>query len=279
MLHNLNSVSETALITLKSHVVETNKQNPVIADKVAIDCFNRLQTLLPGDVCERVLNRKLPSTLTRHIALRARKYDSYARSFLEEHSDGLVVSLGCGFDTRYWRVSREAWKYIEIDLPGVIEVKKKVLGDIAAYTMLGCSVLEESWINYLVALQKEHILFLAEGLFMYLPKDGVISLFKRLSASFVKSQIVFEVVNEKYTKGLFKKMVASKLSKLGTEGGTSFTCGVRDALEVESYGDNIKVVEEWSYFEDGQIEPGILHLFRHFKPLSRTQWTVKATIG
>jgi methyltransferase (TIGR00027 family) len=279
MLHNLNSVSETALITLKSHVMETNKPNPVIVDAVAVESFNRLQSLLPDDVRERVLNKKLPSTLTRHIALRARKYDSYARSFLEEHTDGLVVSLGCGFDTRYWRVSKEPWKYIEIDLPDVIEAKKQVLGDIAAYTMLGCSVLEEGWINYLAAMQKEHILFLAEGLFMYLPKDGVISLFKRLSASFVKSQIVFEVVNEKYTKGLCKKMVASKLSKLGTEAGSSWEFGVRDALEVESYGDNIKVVEEWSYFEDEKIEPRILYLFRNFKPLSRTQWTIRATIG
>ena len=63
MLHNLNSVSETALITLKSHVAETNRQNPVIIDAAAVDCFNRLQTLLPGDVCERVLNRKLPSVI------------------------------------------------------------------------------------------------------------------------------------------------------------------------------------------------------------------------
>ena len=275
----LSTVSETALITLKAHVVESEKENPVIEDAVALECLNRLQSLLPIEIRDRVLNRKLPSTLTKHIALRARKYDSYTRRFLEEYADGLVVSLGCGFDTRYWRISKDPWKYIEIDLPDVIEAKRKVLDNIVTYTMIGNSVLQEDWIKRILSVQKEHVLFLAEGLFMYLPKDGVISLFKRLTKSFVKSEIVFEVVNEKYTKGLWKKMVASKMSTLGTQAGSSYDFGIRDAKDIEAYGDNIKVVEEWSYFEDEDIKPAILRLFRNVKLFSRTQWTVRATIS
>jgi methyltransferase (TIGR00027 family) len=273
----LSAVSETALITLRAHVVESEKGKPVIEDAVALVCLNRLQSLLPSDVRDRILNRKLPATLTRHIALRVRKYDSYCRKFLEEYPDGLVVSLGCGFDTRYWRVSKEPWKYIEIDLPGVIEAKKKILDDIATYRMIGCSVLQEDWIKIILSIQKEHVLFLAEGLFMYLPKDGVISLFKRLAQSFTKSEIMFEVVNEKYTKGLWKKIVASKMSTLGTQAGSSYNFGVRDAKDIQAYGDNIKVVEEWSYFEDEDITPKILRLFRSFKLFSRTQWTIRST--
>jgi O-methyltransferase involved in polyketide biosynthesis len=45
-----------------------------------------------------------------------RKYnDTYAQAFIAENRAGLVVSLGCGFDTRYWRVSENAWKYIEVE--------------------------------------------------------------------------------------------------------------------------------------------------------------------
>lgn len=275
----LSAVSETALITLKAHVVESEKEKPVIDDAVALECFNRLQSLLPLEIRDRVLNRELPSSLTRHIALRARKYDSYTRRFLNEYADGLVVSLGCGFDTRYWRISKEPWKYIEIDLPDVIEAKKMVLDGIVTYTMIGCSVLQEDWIKRILSIQKEHVLFLSEGLFMYLPKDGVMSLFRRLAKSFVKSEIVFEVVNEKYTKGLWKKIVASKMSTLGTHAGSSYDFGVRDAKDIEAYGGNIKVVEEWSYFEDDDIRPSALRLFRNVKPFSRTQWTIRATIG
>ena len=41
-------------------------------------------------------------------------------AFIANNPDGLVVSLGCGFDTRYWRVSERPWPYVEIDLPEVI---------------------------------------------------------------------------------------------------------------------------------------------------------------
>lgn len=275
----LSAVSETALITLKARVLESEKKEPVIEDTVALECFNRLQSLMPIEVRNRLLNRELPLTLTRYVSLRARRYDMYTKRFLRKYVDGLVVSLGCGFDTRYWRISKEPWKYIEIDLPNVIEAKKKVLGDIVTYTMIGCSVLQEDWIEQVLSIQKERVLFLAEGLFMYLPKDGVISLFKRLAKLFAKSEIVFEVVNEKYTKGLWKKIVASKMSTLGTQAGSSYDFGVRGAKDIEAYGNNIKVAEEWSYFEDADIKPTVLRLFRNVKLFTRSQWTIRAIIS
>ncbi|MFH0768670.1 MAG: class I SAM-dependent methyltransferase [Chloroflexota bacterium] len=274
-----SAVSETAFITLKARLVESEQEKPVIKDAVALECFNRLQSLLPIDVRKRLLDRELPLSLTRYIALRARRYDMYTKRFLEEYADGLVVSLGCGFDTRYWRISKDPWNYIEIDLPNVIEAKKKVLGDTVTYAMIGCSVLQEDWIEKVLSMQKEHVLFLAEGLFMYLPKDGVISLFKRLAELFTKSEIVFEVVTEKYTKGLRKKIVMSKMSKLGTQAGSSYSFGIRDAKDIEAYGNNIKVVEEWSFFEDADIKPTILKLFRNVRLFTRAQWTIRATIN
>jgi len=278
-MDNLSAVSETALITLKARIAESEKSKPVIEDEVASVCFNRLRPLLPDQLRNRLTDRALPLTLTRYIALRARKYDRRTAQFLKDNTDGLVVSLGCGFDTRYWRVAKEPWKYIEIDLPNVIELKKKVLGDLATYTMIGCSVLEEGWIEKVLSVQKEHVLFLAEGLFMYLPKDGVMNLFRRLSQSFSRSEIMFEAVNEKYTKGLWKRMVMSKMGTLGTQAGSSYNFGIRDARDIEAYADNIRVMEEWSYLEDEAVAPGILRSLRSFRLLSRTQWTIRAAIG
>ena len=116
-------------------------------------------------------------------------------------------------------------------------------------------------------------------LLMYLPKPAVMGLFRKLAARFSKSQIVFEVVHEKYTKGFWKKRVESKMrGNLGSEAGASYQFGVREADEIERYAQGLKVVEEWSYFEDRDIIPGLLRLFRHFKFMTRTQWTIRATI-
>ena len=276
----LNAVSETALITLKSRVQEAEKDEPIIKDEVARECLASLRPLLPVKTQNKLLNRSLPLSLTRHIALRARKYDAYARAFIADNPAGLVVSLGCGFDTRYWRVSDQAWNYIEVDLPEVIEAKKNVLGDRLTYRLIGCSVLEEDWFEEVRSRQDENILFLAEGLLMYLPPADVVGLFNKLSGSFSKSEIVFEVVHKRYTQGFWKKSVESKMKRnLGSEAGASYKFGVREAREVEAYGPAIKVVEEWSYFEDEDIQPKLLRLFRPFKFMTRTQWTIKATIG
>jgi O-methyltransferase involved in polyketide biosynthesis len=81
----LSAVSETALITLRSRVIEAEKEKPVIEDVVGRECWHRLQALLPIETRNRAFHRNLPSTLTRHIALRSRKYDTYTRQFMAEN--------------------------------------------------------------------------------------------------------------------------------------------------------------------------------------------------
>jgi len=276
----LSDVSETAIITLRARTIESQKHNPVIRDDVSSICLEKIGLLLPEETRRRLLDGKMSSALSRHIALRARKYDSCAKEFLAKYPDGLVVSLGCGFDTRYWRISDRAWKYVEVDLPNVIEAKREILQGRMEYLTIGGSVLEDQWIRDILAIQNQHVLFLAEGLFMYLPQKEVEGLFKKLSESFSKSCIVFETVNKKYTQGLWKKMVESKMKRsAGTTAGSSYQFGVNNAKEIESFGKNIKLVEEWSYFEDTEIEPKILWYFRNLRLFTRTQWTIKATIG
>ncbi len=276
----LNDVSETAIITLRARTIESQKNNPIICDEISSLCLEKIGRLLPEEIRKRLLDRKMSSTLSRYIALRARKYDLYAKEFLAKYADGLVVSLGCGFDTRYWRVSDRAWKYVEVDLPNVIEAKREILQGIMEYLTIGCSVLEEQWVRDILAIQSQHVLFLAEGLFMYLPQKEVEGLFRKLSESFSESWIVFETVNKKYTQGVWKKMVESKMKRSGgTTAGSSYQFGVNNAKDIESFGKNIKLAEEWSYFEDTDIEPKILWYFRNLRFFTRTQWTIKATIG
>ncbi len=273
----LNTVSETALITLKARVLEAEQSDPIIEDDIAKKCLAALQSRLPAETRTRILDRNLPASLTRHIALRARKYDAEARAFIAANPDGLVVSLGCGFDTRYWRVAESPWNYVEIDLPEVVAVKREILGDLISYPLLGYSVLDDQWMAEIRARSQGEILFLAEGLLMYLPTAEVVRLFEKLSETFPNAAILFEVVHERYTRGFWKRGVEAKMKRnLGSGAGSAFQFGLRDAREIETFGPTIKVVEEWSYFEDEAIRPKFLRLFRHFKFVTRTQWTIKA---
>ena len=114
---------------------------------------------------------------------------------------------------------------------------------------------------------------------MYLPEKDVITTFQRISESFLNSRIIFEVVHKNYTSGFWKKMIESKMKrKIGCLAGSSYNYEVKDAKEIERYGDGIKVVEEWSYFDDKDIKPSILRLFRNIRFMSRTQWTIVADL-
>lgn len=275
----LSSVSETALITLKSRVIHSQNQDFILDDPMASLLLDALKIKLQDSVKSNVFRKNLPQTLTRHIAMRARKYDQYTKAFLSEYRDGLIVSLGCGFDTRFWRTNLTSSQYIEIDLPNVITLKKALLKEGLPYEILGVSVLDDQWIQTVKDIQNHHVLFLAEGLLMYLPEKDVINLFKHLADNFNNSQFIFETVQKKYTQGLYKKMVEKKMQRvLSSSAGASYNFGINNAYEIETYHPHIKVDEEWSYFEDDDIKPVILKAFKHFKTFTRSQWTVRAHI-
>ena len=272
----LTDVSKTALVTLRSHVLESQKNNPLIHDPMAKYCLDHLVLFASEEEKALLFNRKLSPALTRHIAIRARKYDAIINDFISKNPSSRVINLGCGFDTRYWRIDHKQCEYLELDLPEIVEMKKEILKGHLSYELIACSVLDTSWIDRVTSKGNRNFLLIAEALFMYLPKVEVINLFKTFSERFYHSQMVLEVVTEKYTRGIWKKIIIMKMKQeLGFDSGSSYNFGVKNALELESYGKGIKVIDEWSYIEDPDIRPRIYK----YMGLSRTQWTVTVTIN
>lgn len=272
----LTDVSKTAIATLRCRVLESKKNKPVINDPMAEYCLDRLISFATEEEKELLFQRKLSPVLTNHIAIRARKYDSIMNNYISSIPSCTVVNLGCGFDTRYWRINNSQCKYIELDLPELIELKREILKHHLSYEMMGCSVLDTSWIDQVTSKGNKDFLMIAEGLFMYLPGIDVINLFRIFSERFRNSQITLEVVTDKYTRGIWKKIVIMKINReLGFDAGSFYRFGVKNASEIESFGEGLKVANEWSYFEDPDIQPRILKYLGY----SRTQWTVTVTIN
>lgn len=273
----LTDVSNTSIATsLRSHVIESEKENPILNDPMAKYCLDKLYALASEEERALLFDRELPLALTNPQALRARKYDEIANDFILKNPGCTVVNLGCGFDTRYWRINNKNCEYIELDLPELIKIKKEIFEEHLNYQQISCSVLDTSWIDTVTKKGNNNILLLAEGLFMYLPKNEVIKLLKTISERFNNSQIALEVTNEKYTRGLWKKVIRRKInSQLGFDAGSLFQFGVRNAQEIESYGDGIEVVEEWIYTEAEEVRPKIA---KYLTP-KRSQWTVTAILN
>ena len=86
-------------------------------------------------------------------------------------------------------------------------------------------------------------MLLAEGLLMFLPKPDVIQLFRQLANSFSDSQFVFDVVPQKYLKGLWRMLLRLETS-INWRLDVSWLSGVKDAREIETYAPGIRVIGE-----------------------------------
>jgi O-methyltransferase involved in polyketide biosynthesis len=175
-------------------------------------------------------------------ALRVRSFDSIANLYISNNPGCTVINLACGFDTRFWRIANENCRYVEIDLPEVVALKREILKDQLSYELIGCSVLDTSWIDKITSNGNSDFLLLAEGLFMYLPKQDATSLLQALSRRFTRSQLVLDMAPEKYTKGLWKRLIQLESRAWGLD--VSIVFGITNPRDIESYGNGFKVISD-----------------------------------
>jgi methyltransferase (TIGR00027 family) len=278
-IDDLADVSETGVLTLFCRAIESLSPQPILKDEKAVQIMRELAPQMTSSphALMRELSRGRPPGGQRmivHIALRAQKYDQYTLDFLARNPDGVVVNLGCGFDTRFFRIDNGQVVFFDLDLPDVIRIKKHLLQEQERYQMISSSVLDYGWMDRIQERQRP-VLFLAEGLFMYLEGDKVKDLILTIQARFPGSELVCEVVNERWLKGMAGMILWSKLrkeAKLGSNAGFQF--GIPDGRALESWGPGIKFLDEWSYFDSMHPKLGMLKWIGQLPLFHKVQWTV-----
>ncbi len=151
-----------------------------------------------------------------------------------------MVNLACGLDTRFWRIENEKCKYIELDLPGMIELKREILKAHLSYELIGCSVLDTSWMDQVTSNGNSNFLLLAEGLFYYLPGQDVTGILQGLAQRFDRSQLVFDMAPVKFTRGIWKRLMQLEARVWGLD--VSFAFGMNDPRDIESVANGFKVM-------------------------------------
>jgi O-methyltransferase involved in polyketide biosynthesis len=282
MLAGIGDVAATSLITLYCHAIETRSDNPILVDLKSVEITADLNKTLSGSEqpLERVLVAgTLDKNLVIHIAIRAKKYDEYVRDFLSRYPDGVVVNIGCGFDSRFLRIDNGRGIFYDLDLPEIIAIKKSFFIENERYHLVASSVLDYGW----MAPVRQHngpFLFMAEGVFMYLDGEDVRSLVLAIKKTFPGSDLVCEVENSFWLGPLTKKMLGYKLQRqfhLGKD--AMFRSGIRDSREWEQWESGIQFLDEWSYFDSDEKKLGWLKLLRYIGWIRKTQWTVHYRLG
>ncbi len=277
MLTEIGDIAGTSFITLYCHALETLSDNPILVDPKSVQIATELnKTLSHTDrpLYKMLVSGTLDRRLVVHIALRAKKYDDYAREFLRRFPGGVVVNIGCGLDSRFLRIDNGQMIFYDLDLPEVIALKRTFFEETGRYHLIASSVLDYGWM-LTVLKHKGPFLFLAEGVFMYLDGAEVRSLVLKLQERFQGSELVCEVVHSRWLAPPLKNLLEFKLRREMHIGKDAlFRSGIRNGREMEQWHSGLQFLEEWSYFDAEETKLGLLKVLKHIEFIRKTQWTV-----
>ena len=219
------SVEWTNLCTLYLRAYESHLPAPILGDDAAADAVGRIDY-----DWDRMRRYARPGFGQYLVAMRARQLDDWSADFLSRHPDAVVLHLGCGMDTRAFRLNPPATVlWFDVDQPKVIALRRRLYDERAGYRMIGSSVTDEAWLDDIPT--DRPVLMVAEGLLMYLAEPDVRALLQRLTDRFGSGELVFDTLSP----------MAPRLSKMLTKGIVKW--GIRDTHEMERWNPRLRLLE------------------------------------
>jgi O-methyltransferase involved in polyketide biosynthesis len=256
----LNGVAETLLIPLYNRAMESQRPDAIMKDEKAVALVKQMS--YDFDQVRKI--RVFEANKVARIML-TREIDRYARDFLSRHPEAVVVHIGCGLDSRFERVDNGQVEWYDLDLPDVIGLRRKFIGDEGErYHLLGCSVLDDAWMETLKVHSQRPFLFLAENVFVYFKEAQVKTLVLRLRDHFPGAELVFDGWTPFFVWLGNRQLSSSKFAGL-------LHWGFWRSQAIEGWGEGVHLLGQWGFFD--QPEPRMASfrwmapIFRLFKPI------------
>jgi O-methyltransferase involved in polyketide biosynthesis len=180
---SLTREKETLLITLYGKGEESRMPDSLLHDHFAAEAVSRIDY----DFARLKVTRDIMIGL----AMRAHLFDSWTREFLARHANATVLHLGCGLDSRVFRIDPGPdVRWFDVDYPEVVALRRRLYPARRNYTLIGSSVTDLAWLDTVAATGPT--LIVAEGLTPYLHRDDGFRLFERLTTQFASGELMFD---------------------------------------------------------------------------------------
>jgi len=235
----LTGIPITAFFPLYGRAKETNRKNCLFQDPYAVKIMEQID--FDFSIYENMSVTKKKEMLT-GIAVRTRILDDYTKEFFSKYLDGLVVNIGCGLDTRFFRLDNGKINWIDVDLSEIIKLREKLFEKRERYKMLAVSVLEPNWLNEIAVKEGKMVMIIAEGTLMYFEEKEVKALFNQLIAKFQKAILNFEVMGSK-----LQGKVHPSVAVLGID--VKCPWGIEDIESLESWNPKMRFVKTTSLMD------------------------------
>ncbi|HIS49528.1 MAG TPA: class I SAM-dependent methyltransferase [Candidatus Gallacutalibacter pullistercoris] len=187
-MSKLGVVEDTLFVPMLGRIYASERYPQILYDQKSLELKKKLSSglLEYGDQNQYTL---LAS------ATRAANMDRYIRSFLQRRPNGVIVQLGCGLETAYYRGDNGRTCWYAVDLLRVIKYRQELLPEPERETYFAGDAFSENWIKQIrTDAPDAPILVTASGLFHYFEESKVLELLQMLR-QFGEVEVVFDAVS------------------------------------------------------------------------------------
>lgn len=183
---DLSGAAQTMLTTLYLKALDADFDRPVLGDRYARDAIDRLDY----DWREIGISGRWAPLVT----VRSAQYDIWSSQFLAVHRHSTVVHLGCGLDSRVFRLDPSPGvEWYDVDYPAVIALRRRIYPARPRYHLVAASATDPSWLSQISS--DRPVLLLAEGISMYLMEHQGVALMRRIVDHFPSGELQIDFYN------------------------------------------------------------------------------------
>ena len=240
----LTPMEQTAFLTEYARALDSQWPRPILGDRLADDVVGKIDYDFAG--------LGVQSSVACQTALRAKMLDDRVRAFVAEHPDAVVVDLGAGLDSGFYRVDPPpSVDWYSVDLPGITGLRDQVLPANAHSHSVPISLADEAWPDAIPA--ERPTMLIADGLFAFLSEAMIAGIFRRITDHFASGELAFNDYGRiGALSRLAVKLYPQKMFKdVGSQWGYA---GFKDAHYPETWNPRMKLVEEASLAHQPEVD-------------------------
>jgi O-methyltransferase involved in polyketide biosynthesis len=233
VLVELSGPAQTMLSTLYCKALDADYDLPILGDRFAKDAVGRL------NFDWREL--KIADRWTPLVTVRTAQYDIWASQFLAAHPHATVVHLGCGLDSRVFRVDPGPdVEWYDVDYPDVIELRKQIYPTRPGYHLVATSATDPSWLDEIPV--DRPVLLLAEGISMYLTEREGVELLQHVVDRFPSGELQIDFYN-------WLTIRSQKTHRLQRQSGSTLYWAVNGPKDILSRVTGVRLLAAETFFD------------------------------
>jgi O-methyltransferase involved in polyketide biosynthesis len=240
----LTPVEQTAFLTEYARALDGRWPRPILGDTLATEVVGKIDYDFEG--------LGVQTSVVCQTALRAKMLDDRVREFVRRHPDAVVVDLGAGLDSGFYRVAPPpSVDWYSVDLPGIIALRDEVLPANPHSHSVPVSPADSNWAETIPAARPT--MLIADGLFAFLTEPVIVGIFRRITDHFPSGEVVF---NDYGRIGWFSR-IAIKLypQKMFKDVRSQWGyLGFKDAHHPETWNPRMTLVEEASLAHAPEVD-------------------------